>query len=100
MLKPISPNDVVLARVFPDEVIQAFNELITQNYSHGRAVLSQAAIVERLMELGIPRPAIFEKGFLDVEDVYRAEGWFVDYDKPGFNESYEPTFYFSRSPNA
>jgi hypothetical protein len=43
----------------------------------------------------VERGEIFHRGWLDVEDAYRAEGWTVVYDKPGYNESYAASFTFS-----
>jgi len=40
------------------------------------------------------RDEIFDRGWLDVEDLYRISGWRVEYHKPGYNETYEPTFEF------
>ncbi len=39
---------------------------------------------------------IYERHLLDVEPSYRAEGWEVEYDKPGYNETYEATFTFRK----
>lgn len=30
-----------------------------------------------------------DHGWLDLEDIYRDEGWTVEYDSPGYNETYE-----------
>lgn len=37
---------------------------------------------------------MLDREHLDVEDVYRAAGWEVTYDKPGYNETYDATFTF------
>ncbi len=42
------------------------------------------------------RKQLFEKGWLDVEPIFKKAGWDVEYDKPGYNESYPATFKFSR----
>jgi len=47
-----------------------------------------------MVKKGLNRAEIFDKGWLNVEEVYRAAGWAVEYDKPGFNESYSATFTF------
>jgi len=46
--------------------------------------------------LKVDRNKIFEMGWLDVEDAYRAQGWNVVYDRPGYCESYEASFIFTR----
>ncbi len=39
---------------------------------------------------------VCDNHWLDVEDVYREAGWVVEYDKPGYCESYEATFTFKK----
>ena len=97
-LKPITPKDVAKQKldVFPDAVIEAFNEVIAAHYSNGSATITQKEVVERMVAKGLKKDNIFDKGWLDVEDVYRKAGWTVKYDKPGYNESYEPIFIFKK----
>ena len=33
---------------------------------------------------------------MDIESIYRADGWGVYYDKPGYNETYTATFEFTK----
>jgi len=98
-VRPIKPNEIEgeKERTFPDAVLQSFNELITQKFSNGSATIKQDDIVALMVQKGLNKDEIFEKGWLDVEGVYRTAGWKVSYDKPGFNESYPATFEFSRS---
>lgn len=95
-VKPISPKDVTgeRAKQIPDSVLGAFNALIAQNFRNGSACVLQDDVVARLEERGLNRREIFDKGWLDVEDLYRNAGWYVQYDKPGFSESYPATFTF------
>jgi len=94
----IRPEEVIQARKesMPDEVIQIFNELITQKFDGHRAIVHQGAVVKKLGELGYGSSEVFRMGWLDVEDIYRQQGWNVVYDKPGYNESYEAYFKFSK----
>lgn len=57
--------------------------------------LYQDEIVQKLVARGLKRSDIFENHWLDFEDAYRASGWGVEYDKPGFNETYQARFIFS-----
>lgn len=96
--KPIKPSDVVAAkaRQIHPLVIDTFNALIVANWSHGRSVISQAAVMAELVNKhNINRQEVLSNNGLDIEDVYRAAGWRVEYDKPGYNESYEATFTFT-----
>lgn len=95
-IKPIAPQDIVQA--IPDAVIQIFNDLITANWRHpqGKAIIYQEEVVSRLVALGHPRDVIFRSGWLDVEHIYRLEGWKVSYDKPTYDEHGTPHFVFER----
>jgi hypothetical protein len=94
---PISPREVVDAKlkILPDEVFQSFNELIARNYNGGSATVYQSDVVDLMVGRDLDQSEIYKKGWLDVEDIYRKAGWKVEYDKPGYNESYAPYFRFS-----
>lgn len=98
-VRPITPDEVAGSKntVFPAAVFEAFNELITQKFSGGSAVIKQdevAALIAK--KTRVKRQTIFDKGWLNVEEAYRAAGWDVSYDKPGYNESGPATFTFRR----
>lgn len=100
-VKPITPNEVLNVRQesIPDAVIEAFNELITENWSsqfRGAVVLQDDAVKRIVKKLKIKREAVFDNGYLDVEPIFENAGWVVEFDKPGYNESYEANFTFSR----
>ncbi len=95
---PISPDEAESGEHIPAEVFEAFNELIRE----GRGTVRQRAAVERITQKmqakdpGFDSKEVYRKGWLDVEGAYRKKGWSVDYDKPGYNESYEAFFEFRR----
>jgi hypothetical protein len=97
---PISPDEVVETKVatIPPEVFDVWNALIAKKWaSGGRATIMQSEIVKELCEvLKVERNKIFEMHWLDVEDAYRAQGWNVEYDRPGYCETYEASFIFTR----
>lgn len=99
-VRPIKPDDVVKAKKegIPDAVFEAFNELIVQKFNGRSATVKQDDVVALLVAKGLNRNDIFEKHWLDVEDVYRADGWKVEYNKPAYNEDYPATFTFKRNP--
>lgn len=104
---PITPKDIVkvkIQKVIPDFVLEAFNFLISQNYSNGRSTVSQPIVVDKIIELSGKtgdeakevRSLIYSSGWLDVEPIYEKAGWRVTYDKPGYNESYTASFEFRK----
>jgi hypothetical protein len=98
MTKPISPDEVSEWKqtVFPDDVFEVFNELITSTFSGNQARVYQRDVVAKLVGRGHSRHEIFANHWLDIEDVYREAGWIVTYDKPAYNEAYEPCFLFKK----
>ncbi len=92
MTTPISPKDAKAEKIsaIPEEVVEIINRMIIEKFQ-GRSFSLRADEV---------RTAIFEKmgkcesWWLDFEPAYRAVGWNVNYDKPGFNESYPATYDF------
>ena len=85
------------SRIFPDFVIQAFNECIAESQVKNSGVVMQKDVLKRIMKLGNIRKSqkVFDEHWLDVEDHYRKAGWKVSFDQPGYNESYEASYTFS-----
>lgn len=99
MSLPVRPEDVAAAKAaaLPPEVIDVFNELIVAAWDGRSATVMLGDAAEAVSErLGISHEEAFERHLLDVEPVYRAAGWDVTYDKPGYNETYRPHFTFRR----
>jgi hypothetical protein len=99
--KPITPDEIsdVREKELPNFVIDSFNKAILEKYNGSEAVVLQDRVIEIMKELCsdlMSREEIFSKRYLDVEDIYRKNGWIVEYDKPGFNESYPATFKFKK----
>jgi hypothetical protein len=100
-IKPISPNEIVenLDKIIPSAIIKAVNQLLTEKYrGNGEISIKQKDIIERaiLIDSALTSSIIWEKHYLDFEDLYRKNGWIVYYDKPGYNESYEAFFTFKK----
>ena len=98
-IKPLSKEEVKRAKTIPDIIIKTVNELLVKNYRNGKAIIMQSEIVDMVSgdsenPDSISRTDIYDNNYLDFEDVYRAIGWKVTYDKPGYCESYEPHFIF------
>ena len=115
MSKAISPSQVAgqKAKSFPDYVFDAFNELIAANFTAGSATVKQKHVIERILAKAnegisddeidgeiagsgrsLSRGQIFDRGYLNVEEVYREQGWKVTYDKPTYYENYDAYFEF------
>lgn len=96
-VQPITPDEVVQckAKVLPGAVIQVFNDLIAKHWNgHGARFTQDEAAALIASSLDVPRQEVFDNRWLDVEEVFRAVGWHVEYDSPGYNESYKATFAF------
>jgi len=96
--KPVTPKEVVSLKktLIPDAAIEAFNELIAENFLGGYASFKQKDVVARMVKKGLKPEDIYKNGWLDIEDIFEKAGWKVDYDKPGYNETYDATFSFSK----
>jgi hypothetical protein len=101
MVKPIAPSEVSAAQValFPDFVMETWNTAIAKNWSGNQSHILQDDIIHELIAASpglIDRGDVFARHWLDIEDLYRAEGWAVEYDKPAYNESYDACFVFKK----
>jgi hypothetical protein len=105
MEKPVRPEEVVALKKaqFPDFVLEAFNAVIAKHYNCGYSSFRQdeviTEIISRMPSMGDNinvRQHIFDNHWLDVEDIYRKEGWKVEYDSPAYCESYPATFTFRK----
>lgn len=97
-MKPISPMEAVSIKAasLPDDVIDEWNKAIAEAFQGNSATVVQAEMATRLAKrMGVDRNVVFDRHWLDVEDMYRAAGWHVEYDKPGYNESYKAFFTFT-----
>ncbi len=107
---PITPEEAVASKIesLPDFVIQAFDETIVKNLAGNRSHFKLKEVAERMRELhakGDYRLLMTDQSFearaqkehwYDVEKIYEDAGWKVVYDGPGFNESYDATFTFTK----
>lgn len=100
-VKPITPQSLKTGGNVPDVVIETVNEMLTKEYartSSHHITLSQDDIVKLICQkTGVDRHMIFDEGWLNFEDIFRAAGWCVSYDKPAYNESYAATFNFKKA---
>ncbi len=97
MIGPISPDEAKATIAIPEAVFEVVNELLRERAGSGRCTLKQNEVVKLLLaKVDVGESEIFRRNWLDFEEAYRAAGWKVEYDKPGYNETYEATWAFSR----
>lgn len=97
MIEPIKPSDIAQAKqkAIPEAVIQVVNDILARKFTNGKATIKQNEIINELVaNHGMTRNHIFENGCLNFEEIYRAQGWIVKYDKPAYYENYDAYFEF------
>ena len=96
--RPITPEEVRARRIdfIPSIIFETINTMICEKFDGKSATLRQNDILNEVCNecSGLTRQEIFKKHYLDIEPFYREQGWKVEYDKPGYNESYPATFTF------
>lgn len=109
-VKPITPEEAGVKKVedMPNFVITAFNEIIIKNLANGTSHFKLKEVADHMRELHSKNNGGFlmdnvsfdkhaeKEHWYDVEPFYRKAGWKVEYDGPGFNESYDATYTFTR----
>lgn len=99
-VKAFSPEEVREAQekgsYIPDEVFEIINEFLIKSGSRTYITISQDELVHAITaRMGVTRATVFENKWLDFEPTYKAVGWDVKYDKPGYNEDYDPFWVFT-----
>lgn len=99
--KALSPEEAIerFKSEIPEEVLECWNNLIVKNMTmqNGKTV-SVFKLSELKQNICVAMKSgsetVKERGWLDLEDVFREKGWKVEFDKPAYNETYEPVFRF------
>jgi hypothetical protein len=99
-IRPITPSEVVIQHreSIPSIIIDAFNKLIVKHFSPvtKESTVKQDEVLDMVCgEDTFSRSTVFKNHWLDVEAIYREQGWDVRYDKPAYNENYDAYFVFS-----
>lgn len=104
--KPITPKEAEERQIggIPDFIVEAVNQLIAEGIGGGDSVrILQKDIVDLALKSapeGITSAVIFNKKWMDIEPLFQKAGWIVEYDKPGYCESYEASFTFKKKRKA
>ena len=97
--RPITPEEVRALRkdFIPSGIYKTINTMICEKFDGRSATLLQKDILERVCKNypELTKEYIMEYHLLDIEPYYRNSGWKVEYDKPGYCESYPASFIFS-----
>lgn len=113
-VQAITPQEIskLKGEIFPPAVLEAFNEQIAKNYinKNQSVTVYQDDVIDAIIvkQIGPPsafddtyesrakaaRNEIFNEKWLNVEEVYRAAGWEVVYNKPAYNETGKAFFRF------
>ncbi|MBY3432748.1 hypothetical protein HFN89_00980 [Rhizobium laguerreae] len=99
MTQPIRPEDIAEAKIatIPATVIEAFNKLIALKYSAGSSTVRQKEVIAEITgTTSLTEGEIFDKGYLNVEEIFRGAGWKVSYVKPDYTESFAAYFEFRK----
>ena len=99
MTKPVRPDEVtsVSPQEIPDFVITTFNELIFERWDGTRSAIPQEQIVTNILcRTNLDREIIFKRGWLNIENLYRQQGWEVRYLTPDWTDEFDPYFEFKK----
>ena len=103
-IKPIKPGEIqdIKNAIIPDIIIDCINELLLKNWNGERATFKQNELLEIILlkDTTLTGQKLMKEHLLDFEDIYRKQGWVVEYDKPGYNEEYEAYFVFKKKGKA
>lgn len=101
MNKALSPKEAITRakNEVPELVFQAWNNLIVENLKVQGGKASSEFLLEELANqitliMSISYEQAKQNGWFDLEDIFRDKGWKVEFDRPGYNESYSPKFTF------
>ena len=99
-MKPIKPEEVVARKteIIPDEVIDAANDLIALNWDGNKSTFTLKALKEKVKDKFLLncKDVNLNTKWLDIEPIYREEGWKVSYDSPCYDENFDAYFEFKQ----
>ncbi len=100
-IKPHEVRGVPLIDTMPEDVyfviIDAFNELITKHYN--KPTMSSEFTfkdVHDQVKLSLPDRYDWNMEWFGVEEVYRDQGWIVQYEETAFADLFESIFVFKK----
>jgi hypothetical protein len=99
-IEPITPQELneSLGEIFPVAVITSFNNLLKEKYRGDNSIIIKVdEAVNRILSLddSLTRNILFEKKYLDIENLYRKFGWSVTFNSPDRDENFDSYYVFS-----
>ncbi|MBQ7824230.1 MAG: acyl-CoA thioesterase [Bacteroidaceae bacterium] len=94
-VQPINPNEIINEKIkaIPDQVIRVFNELIARNWNNDRSIVFANEAIEFIKFLtGASKDTIIQNHWLDVEPLYKKNGYEVTYHESQADQ-YFPSYY-------
>lgn len=100
--RPIKPEEIKLeTREIPTFVFDIFNDMLVDGtVSETKDIVILTKDVRKRIEDHLKTmedPPQFELWWLDVENMYRAAGWTVTYDKPAYCETHDASYTFTHN---
>lgn len=102
LIVPLTPEVAMQSHYknVPGKVIECWNKCIQENLQVRGKKVSSRFLLEELsdkikQEMECSHDEAQKKGWFDLEDVFRKQGWKVSYDQPGYNESYKAHYEFN-----
>jgi hypothetical protein len=101
MIGPLSPDEVLRKGKdrIPEQVYDVFNELLMERWNGlSQVTIHQEEVMHALLIRLAPikRQEIYDRHWLDIEDIYRRYGWDVTFDRPDPGESGAAHWLFSK----
>lgn len=103
---PITPKEAQkqhLAKVIPEEVYEAVNELLSERYSNSEMIIYQDEVISKAIEkmqadgTSVPVEDFFTYHWLDFEPAYEEAGWIVSFKKPAYDETFKAHWIFHKN---
>lgn len=87
MTDPIKPYEVLdyKLNVLPEEVIESFNIKIALHWDGKESRFNQEQVIKEIrIDLDLGDADIIDKEYLNIAEIYRKEGWIVQYENEEF----------------